>query len=173
MGILLKEHFNRWYSLKSYYISVTLLDLPISVTKKKLIQRRKKKKSERESSNQNLFRFNLMAISISFSIVYIPQFIGTSIFTVLIYTITSQPFELSRFCMFLAISIIVTIVGQSIGLMVGAWFDVVVSSCAQICCVFLFFFHSSSLSMVLCAKIEHFPMRMTTTTIKKKKKHEN
>lgn len=31
MGILLKEHFNRWYSLKSYYISVTLLDLPISV----------------------------------------------------------------------------------------------------------------------------------------------
>lgn len=35
MGILLKEHFNRWYSLKSYYISVTLLDLPISVMKMK------------------------------------------------------------------------------------------------------------------------------------------
>lgn len=33
MGILLKEHFNRWYSLKAYYISVTLLDLPISVIK--------------------------------------------------------------------------------------------------------------------------------------------
>lgn len=55
------------------------------------------------------------------------QFIGTGIFTVIIYAITSQPFELDRFCMFLAISILVTIVGQSIGLMVGAWFDVVVS----------------------------------------------
>lgn len=29
--------------------------------------------------------------------------------------------------MFFAISLLVTIVGQSIGLMVGAWFDVVVS----------------------------------------------
>ncbi|XP_031640929.1 ATP-binding cassette sub-family G member 1 [Contarinia nasturtii] len=82
MGILLKEHFNRWYSLKSYYLSVTLLDLPISL-------------------------------------------FGTSIFTILIYTITSQPYELCRFAMFLAISIIVTIVGQSIGLMVGSWFNVV------------------------------------------------
>lgn len=55
------------------------------------------------------------------------QFIGTGIFTVLIYLITSQPLELNRFGMFFAISICVTIVGQSIGLMVGAWFDVVVS----------------------------------------------
>lgn len=37
MGILLKEHFNRWYSLKSYYISVTLLDLPISVNANEFI----------------------------------------------------------------------------------------------------------------------------------------
>lgn len=31
MSILLKEHFNRWYSLKAYYISITLMDLPISI----------------------------------------------------------------------------------------------------------------------------------------------
>lgn len=31
MSILLKEHFNRWYSLKAYYTSITLIDLPISV----------------------------------------------------------------------------------------------------------------------------------------------
>lgn len=55
------------------------------------------------------------------------QFIGCLIFSVLIYTITGQPFELFRFNMFFAISLFVTIVGQSIGLMVGAWFDVVVS----------------------------------------------
>lgn len=33
MSILLKEHFNRWYSLKMYYTSVTILDIPISVIK--------------------------------------------------------------------------------------------------------------------------------------------
>ncbi|XP_055837584.1 ATP-binding cassette sub-family G member 4 [Episyrphus balteatus] len=31
MSILLKEHFNRWYSLKSYYASITILDLPLSI----------------------------------------------------------------------------------------------------------------------------------------------
>ncbi|CAH2108041.1 unnamed protein product [Euphydryas editha] len=31
MSILLKEHFNRWYSLGSYYISITVVDLPISI----------------------------------------------------------------------------------------------------------------------------------------------
>ncbi|KAM3964315.1 LOW QUALITY PROTEIN: ATP-binding cassette subfamily G member 4-like [Aphomia sociella] len=31
MSILSKEHFNRWYSLGSYYISITLVDLPISI----------------------------------------------------------------------------------------------------------------------------------------------
>ncbi|CAH0561477.1 unnamed protein product [Brassicogethes aeneus] len=31
MSILVKEHFNRWYSLKMYYTSVTLIDIPISV----------------------------------------------------------------------------------------------------------------------------------------------
>ncbi|XP_060803928.1 ATP-binding cassette sub-family G member 1 [Amyelois transitella] len=31
MSVLSKEHFNRWYSLGSYYISITLVDLPISI----------------------------------------------------------------------------------------------------------------------------------------------
>ncbi|XP_063822397.1 ATP-binding cassette subfamily G member 4 [Ostrinia nubilalis] len=31
MSILSKEHFNRWYSLGSYYISITIVDLPISI----------------------------------------------------------------------------------------------------------------------------------------------
>lgn len=85
MGILLKEHFNRWYSLKAYYLSVSLLDLPITV-------------------------------------------VGCFLFSVIIYLMTSQPLEVFRFSMFFVISVLVTIVGQSIGLMVGAWFDVVVSS---------------------------------------------
>ncbi|KAK7788384.1 hypothetical protein R5R35_006557 [Gryllus longicercus] len=31
MNILKKEHFNRWYSLKSYYISITIVDLPVAI----------------------------------------------------------------------------------------------------------------------------------------------
>lgn len=31
MTILIKEHFNRWYSLKAYYFAMTLVDLPITV----------------------------------------------------------------------------------------------------------------------------------------------
>lgn len=32
MSILIKEHFNRWYSLKAYYVSVNLLDIPVAVS---------------------------------------------------------------------------------------------------------------------------------------------
>jgi len=31
LSILQKEHFNRWYSLKSYYVSITLTDIPVMV----------------------------------------------------------------------------------------------------------------------------------------------
>ncbi|PNF38654.1 ATP-binding cassette sub-family G member 1 [Cryptotermes secundus] len=31
MSVLQKEHFNRWYSLKSYYISITITDIPVMV----------------------------------------------------------------------------------------------------------------------------------------------
>lgn len=31
MSILLKEHFNRWYSLKAFYTATTLIDLPIAI----------------------------------------------------------------------------------------------------------------------------------------------
>lgn len=49
------------------------------------------------------------------------------LFSAFIYLLSAQPMEWFRFWMFFAISILVTIVGQSIGLMIGAWFDVVVS----------------------------------------------
>lgn len=134
MGILLKEHFNRWYSLKAYYVSVTLLDLPISVIKMEM-----KKKISPNYQLWFLMAYFVL-FSPSFRLHFISfhsnleskmlngkQLIGCGVFTVLIYTITSQPFELFRFGMFFAISFLVTVVGQSIGLMVGAWFDVVVS----------------------------------------------
>lgn len=34
LSVMRKEYFNRWYSLSSYYISVTLVDLPVQVNTK-------------------------------------------------------------------------------------------------------------------------------------------
>jgi len=31
LPVLLKENFNRWYSLKSYYLAITISDLPFQV----------------------------------------------------------------------------------------------------------------------------------------------
>ncbi|XP_078041379.1 ATP-binding cassette subfamily G member 4 [Augochlora pura] len=82
MSILLKEHFNRWYSLKAFYTSLTLIDLPLSV-------------------------------------------FCCLIFTVIVYLLTSQPLELTRFLMFFSISLLISFIGQGTGLMIGAVFNVV------------------------------------------------
>ncbi|KAJ2949984.1 hypothetical protein O0L34_g11317 [Tuta absoluta] len=82
MSVLSKEHFNRWYSLGSYYISITLVDLPVSI-------------------------------------------ISCFIFSVIVYTMSSQPLDIVRFLMFFAISFYTVLVAQSFGLMIGAAFNVV------------------------------------------------
>lgn len=82
LSILIKEHFNRWYSLRTYYIAVTLVDIPLSV-------------------------------------------ISCGLFSIIIYLMSGQPLEISRFFMFTSISILIVFVAQSFGLMIGAVFNVV------------------------------------------------
>ncbi|XP_049867817.1 ATP-binding cassette sub-family G member 1 [Pectinophora gossypiella] len=82
MSVLSKEHFNRWYSLGSYYISITIVDLPVSI-------------------------------------------VSCFIFSVIVYTMSSQPLDIVRFLMFFAISLYTVLVAQSVGLMIGAVFNVV------------------------------------------------
>jgi len=82
LSILQKEHFNRWYSLKSYYVSITLTDIPVMV-------------------------------------------LGCLLFTVIVYFISGQPSDMSRFNMFFVISLLIVYVAMSFGLMIGAIFDVV------------------------------------------------
>ncbi|CAG9859722.1 unnamed protein product [Phyllotreta striolata] len=82
MSILIKEHFNRWYSLKMYYTSVTLVDIPLSI-------------------------------------------LCCFVFTVIIYFMTDQPFETVRFFMFFITCMLVVLVAQGFGLVIGAYFNVV------------------------------------------------
>jgi len=82
ISILTKEHFNRWYSLKSYYIATNILDIPITT-------------------------------------------LGCLIFSVIIYLMTGQPLEWSRFGMFTFISWLMVLISQSLGFIIGSWFSVI------------------------------------------------
>ncbi|KAL1509071.1 hypothetical protein ABEB36_003869 [Hypothenemus hampei] len=82
MSILIKEHFNRWYSLKMYFTSITIIDIPISI-------------------------------------------FSCFIFTAIVYYMTAQPYDNTRFIMFFVTSLLVVFVAQSFGLTIGAYFDVV------------------------------------------------
>lgn len=81
MPVLLKENFNRWYSLRSYYLAITVSDIPFQTI---------------------------------FCIIYVA----------IVYFMTSQPPELSRFGMFLGACLLVSFVAQSVGLVVGAAMNV-------------------------------------------------
>lgn len=55
------------------------------------------------------------------------QIISCFIFSVIIYIMSGQPLDIIRFLMFFAISLYIVLVAQSVGLMIGAAFNVVVS----------------------------------------------
>ncbi|KAF4518790.1 hypothetical protein B566_EDAN005411 [Ephemera danica] len=77
LPIIAREHFNRWYSLKSYYLAVTIADIPIQ-----------------------------MLCSLGY---------GT-----FVYLLSEQPFEVKRYAMFASMCLLVSLVAQTMGLLVGA-----------------------------------------------------
>lgn len=81
MPVLIKEHFNRWYSLRSYYLAITASDLPF-------------------------------------------QTIFCLMYATIVYYLTSQPSEWSRYGMFIVACLLISFVAQSVGLVVGAAMNV-------------------------------------------------
>ncbi|KAJ9595314.1 hypothetical protein L9F63_027301, partial [Diploptera punctata] len=75
MMILQKEHFNRWYSLKSYFISITIVDIPVTVVSCFLFSILVYLISGQPS---DINRFN-MFFSISLLIVYVAMSFGLMI----------------------------------------------------------------------------------------------
>ena len=95
LPVITREHFNRWYKLRSYYIVNKLADLPVQV-------------------------------------------LATATFTLVVYHMTGQIPELSRVGLFVMMCIIVSLVAQTIGLIVG-----------------------TSLNMQVCSSISLFSSDMT------------
>lgn len=85
---ILKENFNRWYSVKSYYLSICLIDLPIST-------------------------------------------LSCLLFSVIIYVMTGWPLEWLRFSVFFVVSLLIVLVAQTVGLIIGSCFNVIVSTCPR------------------------------------------
>jgi peptidoglycan/LPS O-acetylase OafA/YrhL len=56
------------------------------------------------------------------------QVLGCLLFSLIVYFISGQPSDMDRFNMFFVISLLIVYVAMSFGLMIGAIFDVVVSS---------------------------------------------
>ncbi|XP_011340915.1 ATP-binding cassette sub-family G member 4 isoform X2 [Ooceraea biroi] len=81
LPVLLKENFNRWYSLKAYYLAITVSDIPFQTV---------------------------------FCVLYVS----------IVYFLTSQPPNTSRFIMFVSICLLISYVAQSVGLVVGAAMNV-------------------------------------------------
>lgn len=83
---ILKENFNRWYTVKSYYLATCLIDLPIST-------------------------------------------ISCLLFSIIIYVMTGWPLEWLRFSVFFVVSLLIVLVAQTVGLIIGSCFNVIVSTC--------------------------------------------
>lgn len=106
MPVLVKEHFNRWYSLRAYYAAITVSDIPFQV-----------RKSEK----------SVEGIEINFILFF--QTIFCIVYVTIVYFMTSQPPDLARFGMFLGACLLVSFVAQSVGLVVGAAMNVQVKTC--------------------------------------------
>ncbi|KAJ8687963.1 hypothetical protein QAD02_023758 [Eretmocerus hayati] len=76
MPILRREHFNRWYNLRSLYLSNRLSDLPVQIT-------------------------------------------AVTIYSVVIYWMSGQIAEMSRFIRFVASNVLVSLLAQTVGLIFG------------------------------------------------------
>lgn len=81
MPIITREHFNRWYSVKSYFIAITIADLPV-------------------------------------------QILSTLIYAIITFYMTSQPLEPYRFFLFLLMCLLVSLVAQNIGQLIGVAFSI-------------------------------------------------
>lgn len=81
LPIVMREHFNRWYKLRSFYLANKLADFPVQIA-------------------------------------------AATTFTLIVYLMTGQLLEFRRFFLYISVCIIVSLVAQNVGLILGIGLDV-------------------------------------------------
>lgn len=104
MAVLMREHLNYWYSLKAYYLAKTVADLPFQVC-------------------VHLFSYFYQQLKCHDLIVSI-QIVFPTVYVVIVYFMSDQPCEPMRFFMFLTMSVMTSLVAQSLGLVIGAAMEI-------------------------------------------------
>ncbi|KAJ4429952.1 hypothetical protein ANN_22156 [Periplaneta americana] len=89
-----REYLNNWYSLPAYYFSKIVAEIPLQAVVHDI----------------EFFVFDF-------------QILCPTLFLCIGYFLTYQPFEWSRFTQFWVLCVLVTILGQTMGLAIGAAFD--------------------------------------------------
>lgn len=110
LKIIRKEHFNRWYKLRSFYAAFLAADLPMQVNKIIFVF----------ICRQSMWHFK--------AYLYFLQVLLAVSFTASGYVSTSQPLEFSRFFMVLLIHSLIGMVASGIGIMLGSLVNPVVSN---------------------------------------------
>lgn len=128
--MFVREHLNYWYSLKSFYLAKTVADLPFQVPEREFSELCSNSASRIRASRSFAVlpwldhvctlcpRARLLPPQLAFSVVYV----------CIVYWMTAQPMEASRFFMVLAMCLLTSLVAQSLGLLIGAGMSVEVGT---------------------------------------------
>lgn len=115
--VLKREHFNGWYTLFPYMISILLVEIPFQV------------RLHNNNNNNNDFT---VAVSLDSVVNFetgniFPQILCCLIYLVPSYVMTGQPLDLMRFSYFTIFAIVTSLTSQSTGFLYGATLPVKVS----------------------------------------------
>jgi len=113
---LVREHLNCWYSLKAYYFARTLADLPFQVSCWLLhVITRCGTEGQVNCNAKCGWEMNR-----EIKMVIFPQLFFPVLYTVITYFMTDQPLEFFRFGIMTGMYILISLVAQSLGLLIGA-----------------------------------------------------
>lgn len=110
--MFLREHLNYWYSLKAYYLAKTMADVPFQVSTETR-PRRPGLGGPWALRPPGRVRGSSRALSP-------PQVICPIAYCSIVYWMTGQPPEATRFLLFSALATATALVAQSLGLLIGA-----------------------------------------------------
>lgn len=110
MPVIRREYFNRWYSLKAYFFASSIADIPCHVS----------------TNEMGIYdEMNQLSDAVIFGACL--QVTCVTVFMTIIFWLTNQPFEWFRFGMSVFVIILVSLIFQDYGIMMGTLLDMQVN----------------------------------------------